>query len=228
MTDDPKPIADLATKFLGDVDRLFADPKWQARAAAEERDRSTRERRDTTTQRLRSSGIVLDPDDLAAIVAGKLEDTPSLNATRGWLGAPRRPILVLCGSVGVGKTLAGGWAIAARGGLFLRATEIGKRMEPYQHEKRDGVEILFPRSSGEVVVLDDLGLEDLSDRRTRDGLIRFVEERASRRDLRTLITSNLPRASFRERYDARFVERLNHYAVAVDVPGPSKRRAGDL
>jgi hypothetical protein len=171
---------------------------------------------------LEGAGTDLEAEDLEAIITGRLREEEPLDIVRRWLAASGiRPILVLCGAVGVGKTLAAAVAIAELGGKMVHAPDLGRRVFPYSHEK--DVDRLALTTG--MMVLDDLGTEaDHREKRWSEAFALFVEKRKGRG--RTIITSNLTPKEIRERYDARILDRLNARAYVVVLKSRKSLRAG--
>lgn len=209
--------------------------KWREEQAAElgveldqvdERLEADRAREDRL-RALARSGIVLPPEDLAAIAADTLDETEPLDLVRRWFEAELdRPILILCGDTGVGKTVAAGWAVAARGGgVYVHAPELARRVLPTRTEiEHVGVEALNLRSA--FLVLDDLGAEsDASFARWSEAFAVLVEKRLMLG--RSIFTSNMGKPQFRPRYGKRIAERLNAHSYVVELQEKkSLRRTG--
>lgn len=230
--------------IAGILGRAWKSPEFQARMAENEaywkRKEAQRQREAEEaliTQRrgyLRETGLA--NVDIDRIIDGRISETEPLRYVTAWLesgasstrkleGSPQspetsekfRPWLILCGGVGCGKSWAAAHAmLALYGGHYLRASELCARIEPWGDEKKL-YELASPRN---VVVLDDMGAER-EDKRFTECLLRVLEARAN---VPLLITSNLPRTAFRGRYDARVIDRLNHFGLAIEVKGTSVRR----
>jgi len=134
-----------------------------------------------------------------------------------------RPMLVLSGPAGVGKTVAAvqwvrAW-VAARCGsaLFVTALDITTA------DVRGGA--LRAWCDTGALVLDDLGREYLDDRGWLLSLVEGVLDAryAARRP--TIITTNLARDLFKARYGERIVDRLREAGTFIEVVGPSLRAA---
>lgn len=156
----------------------------------------------------------------------RLANPGPLRVVDAWL-ATDAPCLVLLGGTGIGKTVAAlhGSLRHADGSRFVRATDLGAAVKPTLDERKLGARELSPRHV-EYLILDDLGVEQATPRFS-EALFAVVDSRQSP-SRRTVITSNLSRADFRARYDARVISRLNEMARVVDVPGADMRarRAG--
>lgn len=215
------------------ADAIAASARLEAERA-EKRGVTPTELRELTEQELeqrarlaalRDSGIQLALGDDRAIVEGRIQRSRAIEHVDRWASDPDgRAILVLCGNVGTGKTLAAGVLIAgAKTGRVVASRQLSETVIPYAAEIARGIQPLNPEAR--LLVLDDLGTEDPKrDRRWTEAFATFVDARQGFG--RTLITSNLKRADFRERYDARIISRLNASAKAVELVGESMRGKG--
>ncbi len=164
----------------------------------------------------------LRPDVAEALLVGKLRETDAVRTVRAWL-ATDKPTLVLSGGTGAGKTVAAALALCERIGSFqvLRAPRLGAAFERWQSDREDGAEAL--RVNVATLLVDDLGLEPLDDRRVPLALEEIFDARqtASRR---TVVTTNLSRDAMRARYSDRVLSRLAQNAAVVPVDGDDMRR----
>lgn len=214
-------LVERALDALAGVARAEGITEDEARRRYEER----AQRRDRE-QSLSWSGIELPPDDIQAIVRDELARTESVDIVRRWLGKTilDRPILVISGAVGTGKTVAAGLALALTGGgVFAHAPELGRRLRPYSHELAGGLRRLDPRTG--FLVVDDLGIEDATEARWSDAWSHLVDCRCARG--RTLITSNLSKAALRERYGPRVSDRLRANCYWVELKKSESLRKGE-
>lgn len=182
------------------------------------------EAREARTRALASSGITLPLQALSRIVSGRLDETEPLDVVRRWYEAELdRPILLLCGGVGVGKTLACGWAIAEQGGgSVIHAPELPRRILPTRTEIESGFAAANLRTS--LLVLDDLGTEPSAGQpRWAEAFAILVEKRIMLG--RTIVTSNMEKGQFRARYGERVASRLNAHAYAVELQAGGSLRA---
>lgn len=172
--------------------------------------------------------------DAHMLASGAAQPTKALSHVRAWLESHDR-FLVLCGSVGIGKTVAGAAAclldsdysdlsgaigVSHRDvGVVIPAGHLAQRMDPWSADIDAGVTRLNPRAH-QRIVLDDLGTER-QDQRFAQALFDLVDQR---QDVgRTLITTNLTGAQLRERYDERMIDRVLHQGRIVEVRGKSMR-----
>lgn len=159
-------------------------------------------------------------------LAGTMSATPALTACREWLASDRpRPILILVGGTGTGKTVAALNALSIIRGQFVDAPLLGRRCDPWRSELEQGIQFLDLERTP-LIVLDDLGTERADDDRFVEAFGRLVNLRQGTKDgraLRTLITSNLPPTEIRRRYGDRVADRLNEIGKAVPLQGASMR-----
>lgn len=179
---------------------------------------------DVRRERLERSGIslCLPAGDVARIAdpAGALE-LPMLAHVRQWLTTPR-PILVLSGLQGRGKTVAAAWAIALLGGVYLSIEDLVRLAGA-----RFGADAArFGSALGSaMLVLDDVGRESAEDaERVRAALVELVDKRRGDR-MRTIVTTNLSARDFAKAYpDPRLTSRLTQSAAWRTDVGPDLRR----
>jgi hypothetical protein len=193
----------------------------------EELDARTRlvERREARRKALEGSGLYLPSSDRLRVIQGNLDRSEPYAVFERYCKATRvRPILILCGARGIGKTVACAWAIAHRGGgTALSASDIGRRIRPTRHEIEEGARRV--RLDNSFFVLEDLGDErDPRNHRWAECFALLIENRLRRGQ--TLITSRLPKASFRERYDEKIIEDLNAHAFVVECASKKSLRKG--
>lgn len=169
------------------------------------------------------SGIMLPTDDLSRLAIDDLDRTEPLDfVQRWWRSHVDRPILIVCGKVDSGKTVAAGWAIgAAKTGEVVHAPELARRVSPHHFELELGSHPV--RLNRSLLVLDDLGTESTGKARWSEAFALFVENRLMHG--RTLITSNLTREEFRPRYGERIASRLNAHSYVVEVQSKASLRA---
>lgn len=159
--------------------------------------------------------------------------SPALVAAKEWW-LTGKPVLLLRGGVGSGKTFAGAWvllrqlereAVAKRpsGGsswdaaMFCTAPEFNG-LSDYHPEARAWMERLCRCG---VLVLDDLGTE-----RMGDGELSCVQRVIGARhagERRTVITSNLSADLFKARYGERVADRIREVGLVRDSGTTSLR-----
>lgn len=204
--------------------KAHRDCEWRADAVTCPRGR-IRAAYDAMAERLKRAGVPVAPQRrLRAAMAGHrspegvplpivpLEPRPALSLVAGWQSrqpcevSPWKPLrgdetlLILSGaSGGEGKTFAGCWSLAAMDGMWITAAELVQlRADAYDRDS-------FLAAA--VLVIDDAGTEAL----TEWGRGRMYDLIASRViDGRlTLVTTNMERGAFCERYDARLSRRID-------------------
>ena len=172
--------------------------------------------------------------DLAKIFSNEFEETAGVAAVRAWVSAAgnaspfrtplvEKPWLVLIGGVGSGKSFAAGYAfreLGSRWTTFAAAPRLAAKIDPWQGEDRSE-----RVNADSVLVLDDLGTEKDANGRFGEAFLRVLNARA---DYPLIITSNLPKAEWRKRYDERAISRLNHRARVVEIATKSLRSDGAL
>lgn len=156
----------------------------EKRAREEQRARMEQEARSDLLDRMR--GRITD-DVAKRIATGTLADTASLQAVRAWLAAPK-PMLVLTGGVGTGKTVAALWGLTQVRGDLVYARDLARRHEVWGSDRDYGVRPIDLRHR--LIVLDDLGTEATEDRRFAPALDELIDSRQGG-GLRTIITTNL-------------------------------------
>jgi DNA replication protein DnaC len=180
-----------------------------------------RDRRD----RIESSGIGehLDESGAAAIIADRPTETRALALVRTWL-ISSRPMLVLTGPPGVGKTVAAAWALSRLPGRYARAQELCEMRENWRERARWATHLRC-----EILVVDELGLE--RDPALAKETLQDVVDKRQRTPRRTLLLGNLDKAGLVARYDARTLDRLgidddaSGIAILRSLKGESLRRA---
>jgi hypothetical protein len=135
---------------------------------------------------------------------------------RGWRAARISvPWLALSGGTGCGKSVAAAWMVADCGGMWVRAERLvrvfaasfGDQFEE-QEQIRDCA----------FLVLDDIGSE-LDAARMTSVLIELLDSRKSRRQA-TLLTTNLGRPQFKDRYgNERLLSRLHESVQWEPISG---------
>lgn len=195
------------------------------RQRAEDEERQERERRSAGRRQVLQAlrGVPLRDEIKMAIVDGSIGATKAIDATRRWQSGSK-PILLLLGGVGCGKTVAGAYAMA-------RALEAGRdaayaKMRDVAHLYRAGFGDDAKAFEGllrvSLLVVDELTTER-DPELGRAALNEVVDERGSR-GRPTMLLANRTKAEIRERYDARTIDRLREGAVVVELADKSLRR----
>ena len=197
-----------------------------------------RQLRETWRERLDGSGIDgLRHYDREAILADRLEPTKALTTVRAWIaGAMRTPdpgvnTLVLVGGMGLGKTVAAGWAISRHSGLYATVETYLRDFARWlrdQSREDSSAQQLWRYKRAHLVVLDELGTEN-DPALMRRAFERLIDQRQSRRRELTLILGNMSRDEFITRlkggvYGLRTYDRMKRDARVVECTGESMRR----
>lgn len=228
------PVVQALEVFRGRFDLVVAGCETPANAALQdERERKMAEdRRAEEAQRkrnqrwrdLRALGLPLTERDEYALLDETLAETAMLRTVRLWRENPNsKPMLVLCGPVGRGKTIAAADAlvnceapkryVGARELERISMAKFGDAQEAYE-------QLLHIR----FLVIDDLGREDDLGR-MQTALLDAVDMRR-RTGLLTILATNFSRKSFEQRYsDARLQSRLAECAQWFADAGEDMRRA---
>lgn len=146
------------------------------------------------------------------VAQGSIELTRPIRAVRRWLQTSI-PMLMLCGSVGTGKSVA----IAEAGALCKG----GKCLSPMRLLREARKEESPWMYKTHMMALDDLGSEH-----TTPIFMEVLQEWIDMRSLygRTLITTNLTPSAFALRYGDRVWDRVRSSGVVVEISGASLRK----
>jgi DNA replication protein DnaC len=162
----------------------------------------------------------LPPKLRATLATACVELTPATRAVDSWLSDRAARVLLIRGGVGVGKSVAAARAVAM-------CVDAGKRSVSW-HRPNDFVSAVLhaydgnaPRLGGDMVVIDDVGRETKAD--FCEALCAFIDDYAAS----VLLTTNLTKDQFRDRYDVRLIDRLREVGRAVDVKGASRRSTSE-
>lgn len=196
------------------------------RAEAEERRAKVEhaQRRASTMEAL--ADLPIAREMIEAIVDGSLGDSQSVRAVRAWFDAKAKPVLVLLGGIGTGKTVAGAWLMAQHAMSGRRGVASYVKMRALANLYRAGfgddakefAEIL----RAPLLVVDELTTERDADL-GRAALHEVIDERASRRRP-TLLLANRTKDEIAKHYDARTIDRLRESAVVVTLAAKSMRK----
>jgi len=212
--------------------KLFEDMNAKLFDLVDVPDREAVERAEAKTRRALNLARIkpaITPEDVEAIIAGTFKDYPALRTTNLWFETARglrrsrdgRPMrfLVLLGPPSRGKTVAACTVLAELGGYYVSAPELHRRASSPRFSERAKLEELH---LGKLVVVDDLGTED-ADARMESCLWDLVNARQVSGAL-TILTGNMSRDAFSERYGDRTVRRIEHQGAFVEVQGDDLRR----
>lgn len=169
--------------------------------------------------KLSSAGL----GDRQAEAARNPKETEALKAAQRWHTSSSNWLL-LCGGVGSGKSVAAGWCV-------VQEVKAGRRAEQRKAQELarlsgfdEGAAELERLKHVDLLVLDDVGTERVSDW-ARALLFEVLDARHEDR-LRTILTSNLRPSDLRAHLGERLADRIQEDAQAVQVGGTSLRRAG--
>jgi DNA replication protein DnaC len=176
----------------------------------------------------------------------RLEELPAVAAARAFMAkTDPRLFLVLAGAPGVGKTVAGTWAIDHHQGELLRYLDGSGQVGEFRGHDVPGLFIkaadlaadLFDRKTwGEAtkaprLAIDDLGMETVSGNGKEHFLGQLMQLLHNRYDYqrKTVITCNLTRDTFGSAYLAhdggRLADRFREVGWFEPVAGGSRRKA---
>ncbi len=133
----------------------------------------------------------------------------------------RKPLLVFSGTAGLGKSytmscIAKKLDLQKKNVLFIGSFELFGVF----HKSRLGEDIpLEPIFDADVLMIDDLGTEPMTTNVTQEYLFRLLEHRI-RKNLPTVISTNMNTAQLKDRYTEKVASRLFAYQTA-DVLRPS-------
>jgi DNA replication protein DnaC len=187
--------------------------KWRAQ---EEASRIAEERR-AEAQRNADLRVTLPPYLRAAVLDESLEETGAVATAREWLSSDKR-LLLLRGGVGVGKSVAA--AVVAKEMIFTGKSVSWHRPNGFVSAVMHSYDASAPSLGDDLVVVDDLGRDTKSD--FDEAMCAFIDDR----DTRILLTTNLSKEAFRERYDIRLIDRMGAIGVGVTLKGESRRTRG--
>lgn len=150
-------------------------------------------------------------------VALRPQPTHSTALIDSFLASDMR-LQVLSGGVGVGKSVAAAYAIRRVGmGRWVSAREFSRL-------GNDAGEKTLPYRRTKLLVLDDLGLEHDDGKGWAIGNIQALLVERHDDGRRTVITTNLDAAAFKQRYGERVADRIRGSGRFSVVDGESMRR----
>jgi len=200
------------------------------------------QRRDLRREALASSGLHLPDADRALVLSARLDKTKQACATVAtWArGAPKPGqslenatpgILVMCGGMGTGKTVAAAWWLSHVRG---KAVTIHEAVRTYTRWKRafsrgdEALDELERLARIDCLLLDELGQEDDQDAGPAREVLHWIVDRRQSARRRTLILTNLNASDLGHRfvmgtYDRRTGDRLRTVGQIVEIAGESMR-----
>jgi DNA replication protein DnaC len=202
--------------WLRDVHAKAEAHYVKADAKAEQR---AREESSALVKSLVERGITV---DVAQHLTTRLFLTQSLDVART---PDTRPLLVLAGGTGCGKSLAAAWMLMRRkGGRFIPAVDIASLQPRKRAADRERLDEL--RDLSAILVIDDLGTEPIDDD-WRAQLDVLLDQRSGNRRL-TVMTTNLAGSDFHDEYGVRLWSRISglgryHESTDPDWRQPQNR-----
>jgi DNA replication protein DnaC len=155
-----------------------------------------------------------------AISAGFYQ-TPATLAVDDWL-ASGKCLLLLAGDFGTGKSVAAGYALKRRPGLWMHSSEM---VAIADDDRFHGADRLKALQRARLLVVDEIGKEqDSGSTKAKAALTSLLLTRYEER-LPTVMTCNLGGKAWKEYVDPRIPDRLAGDGVVFGTAGPSLRRA---
>jgi DNA replication protein DnaC len=196
---------------------LIAEREAETRAELAEAEAS--QLREARMKRLRDARPALDYRDVDRIVADDMQTTVALVAVRAFVES-RKPLLVLAGGIGVGKTVAAAWWLANRGGEYVRA---GRVAAVFRAQFGDEVKEQGRLREMRHLVIDEVGTEP--DAKVMGACLFELLDDRRWHEQQTILISNLNRADLLQRYDdPRLHSRMHQAGVLCETGGPDLRR----
>lgn len=156
--------------------------------------------------------IGIPPKDLVLFRSGAVTRTKAIEELES-----TDPLICLSGNPGSGKTTAAGYSLfAVKRGLFVKAARLS-RWDRYNNEEMQ--KLLSPAP----LVIDDLGTEFQDAKGNFMALLDEVIDVRYDHSRRTVLTTNLDAASFKERYGERIADRIRESGRFVSLAGSSMR-----
>lgn len=207
---------------LADFDWSLPEPTPEELEAAEARqkaDAAKRARLEEQQERQRQAAALSKlPPNLAETLRGELHQTQASIAALEWERGSGR-VLLLRGGVGVGKSVAAAM-VAQASALRYRDSISWHRPADFASAVLHSYSDDAPKLGRDLVVVDDLGRETRTD--VGEALCALIDDTATR----MVLTTNLSREEFRERYDVRLIDRLGEVGTAITLKGESRRKKG--
>lgn len=196
-----------------------ADDAEEARLAKVEHDRRMAEHRESVISAVRDE---LPDDAREALRAWRFDETHAIRVVREW-AAMRTPVLSLAGRTGTGKSFAALVHACSKPTDFqiVRAARLGAHWERWSSDREDRIEPL--RLGVPLLIIDDLGLEPLDDRRAAVAVEELFHARQSSH-VRTIVTTNLTPEEAKRRYSERVFSRLSKTGQWTHLSGTDLRR----
>jgi DNA replication protein DnaC len=217
---DPARFDDLRATY----EQRFRQQEAEERARQQEvLDAGERQRKRERKERLKRAGARLGDSMVEACVADSLSPTEALKAVRGWYESRSTPWLIVSGGTGCGKTVAAASLVAGiTGAAWFRADDLVRAFAGFFG---DAAERQEHAKNAPLLVLDDVGGE-LDAARMLPALLELLDARLSASEHPTIVTTNLRKAEFAERYqNKRLYSRLREWTHWAELAEPDMRRA---
>lgn len=201
--------------------RAMLAEAWERDAQLAEAERQSRAAASARKERLLASGARLTDAMVSAVVQDGLRATEPLTVARTWWTDRTRPVLLLSGGTGTGKTIAAAALVAAHyRAHWCRADDLVRTFAGFFGDAAARQQAL---KSSPLLVIEDLGVE-LDAERMLPALLEVLDDRLSAAQHPTVITTNLNKKQIRERYpNARLFSRLREHAQWVALTGEDMR-----
>ncbi len=153
---------------------------------------------------VRALNMPIEDADVELLAGDAFEEKAPAAAIREWC-ASGKPLLILSGTTGTGKTLAAARELLRTGGKYIAARDVSRLFLAQFGEEAEQARALIEVAG--LLVLDDIGREK-NHEAMQTGLIELLDYR--RRDgRRNIWITNLPRVEFTKRYsDERLLSRI--------------------
>lgn len=146
--------------------------------------------------------------------------TPATVAVDDWFAAGKC-FLLLAGDFGTGKSVAAGYALKRRPGLWMHSSEM---VAIADDDRFHGADRLKALQRARLLVVDEIGKEkDSGSVKATAALTSLLLTRFEEK-LPTLMTCNLSGKAWKEYVDPRIVDRLAGDGTVFGTAGPSLRR----
>lgn len=154
------------------------------------------------------------------LTAGTLAQTEARQLVQTWWNAhrPMRPVFLLLGGTGSGKTVAVAELASQQPFAYLQSHRGARSASAFGHH-RDSFEDLI--ETQRVLIIDEVGFD--RDPAREVSFIHEVVDVRKTSQMPTILISNLSAEDFKLRFDSRTVDRLREYGHVKTVKGESLR-----
>lgn len=218
-------VSDLLARLGMDVPNLAMLSPAEREQLQAERRRADEERlkRDTEEHRRQVITRVLQcvpPKYRETVLAENYRQTRAVEIALAWENDRAYRGLILRGGTGVGKSMASAAALAQA----VRRWQLSiswHRPNDFVSAMLHGYDPESPKMGTQLLVIDDVGRETKAD--FEESFCAFLDDMQTR----FIISTNLTRDAFEERYRGRVFDRLKECAVGFSLKGESMRRGGE-